>query len=127
MRNPHESLNPHPHYFTIHQWLTLQTRMSTLQGSLAIEQLTEERYAECCEFFRIDPATVQDPSVDRISIKGLKRRFFIHQIYAVYWALKHERLSHARGGFIADEMGLGKVPLPHNTVLLSLSLYYPKT
>lgn len=42
-----------------------------------------------------------------ISVKGLKRKLFPYQAYAVYWMLKKER-TEAGGGFLADEQGLGK-------------------
>ncbi|KIW62943.1 hypothetical protein, variant [Phialophora macrospora] len=56
-----------------------------------------------------------------IEIKGVKRRFFHHQLYGAFYLLVSER-GPRRGALLADSMGLGKTTTAYLYILLNFLL-----
>lgn len=73
----------------------------------ACEQMGSENLNRFYNFFKMHAGQPPDAEV-LLTMKGIKRKVYPHQLYAAFWMLWTERQGHG-GGILGDEPGLGKV------------------
>lgn len=54
-----------------------------LQDRLEIGRLTEQDWAKCLRYFRLDPSVGRNPTTG-ISIKGFRRPIYPYQLFAIW-------------------------------------------
>lgn len=86
--------------------LTSEYRFIDLKNFTALQQIDDERWRQFNLFFKTQKNATSNKNMIRIS--ELKRSFYSHQTYVVFWMLINEN-DDVKNEFLNDEMRLEKV------------------